>query len=147
VIEPLAKSELQDQDRHWSRHAARYEEIFLDPYAPGVENPLWEALDAIPDARHKTAADLGCGTGPLLPELSARFSRVIALDFAAGMIERARKRLGPEAAKRVAFLKRSMHELDDLAGQIDVVVAVNSLSPDRSTSSSRSTRWSCPISA
>ncbi len=123
----LARTELQNQDRHWSRHAAQYDEVFLDPYAPDVENPLWAALDAIADPEHKTAADLGCGTGPLLPHLAGRFGRVIALDFAPGMIERARGRLTPEAAGRVTFVKRPMHELDDLAGQIDVAVAVNSL--------------------
>ena len=106
VFGTLAKSELQNQDRHWSRHAERYDEVFLDPYAPGVENPLWAALDAIPDAAHKTAADLGCGTGPLLPHLAERFERVIALDFAPGMIERARERLAPEADDRVTFLQR-----------------------------------------
>jgi SAM-dependent methyltransferase len=123
----LARNELQNQDRHWSRHAARYEDLFLDPYAPGVENPLWAALDAVADAGRKTVADLGCGTGPLLPHLVARFGRVVALDFAPGMIERARGRLRPEAAGRVEFLTRPMHELDDLAGQLDVAVAVNSL--------------------
>jgi SAM-dependent methyltransferase len=127
VVEPLAKSELQNQDRHWSRHAKQYEDVFLDPYAPGVENPLWAALDAIPDAGRKTVADLGCGTGPLLPHLAARFGRVVALDFAPGMIERARGGLGPEAGDRVTFLTRPMHALDDLAGQLDVAVAVNSL--------------------
>jgi SAM-dependent methyltransferase len=127
VVEPLAKSELQNQDWHWSRHARCYEDIFLDPYAPGVENPLWTELDAIPDAGRKTVVDLGCGTGPLLLHLAARFGRVIALDFAPGMIDRARGRLGPEAADRITFLTRPMHELDDLAGQVDVAVAVNSL--------------------
>ena len=95
--------------------------------APHVENPLWDALEAMPDALKKTVADLGCGTGPLLPYLAERFERVIALDFAPGMIERAADRLGPEAARRVTFLERPMHELDDLAGQLDVAVAVNSL--------------------
>ena len=127
MIKPLGKNELQNQDRHWSRHAARYDEVFLDPYAPDVENPLLPALDAVPDAGRKTVADLGCGTGPLLPYLAERFERVIALDFAPGMLERARERLGPEAAGRVTFLERPMHDLDDLAGQLDVAVAVNSL--------------------
>lgn len=123
----LVDRELQNQDRHWSRHAAGYEEVFLDPYAPGVENPLWAALDAVPDARGKTAIDLGCGTGPLLPHLLGRFGRVLALDFAGGMLDRARDRVGPEAAGRVEFLARPMHDLDALAGQLDVAVAVNSL--------------------
>ncbi len=90
-------------------------------------SPLWEALAAIPDAAAKTVADLGCGTGPLLPYLAQRFGQVIALDFAPGMLELAAGRLDPGAAARVTFLKRPMHELDDLAGQIDVAVTVNSL--------------------
>jgi SAM-dependent methyltransferase len=123
----LGRNELHNQDRHWSRHAERYEELFLDPFAPGVENPLWAALDAIPEAASKAVADLGCGTGPLLPGLAERFQRVVALDFAPGMIERARARLTPDAADRVALLNRPMHELDEFIGQFDVAVAVNSL--------------------
>jgi SAM-dependent methyltransferase len=123
----LAESELHNQDRHWSRHAARYDEVFLDPYTPDVENPLWAALEAGPDARNKTVADMGCGTGPLLPHRVGRFGRVLALDFAPGMIARAQSRLGPEVAARVTFLQRPMRELEDFAGQIDVVVTVNSL--------------------
>jgi len=120
-------NELRSQASTWSRHAARYDELFLDPYGPHVENPLWEALAAVPDPARKTVADLGCGTGPLLPYLVERFQRVIALDFAPAMLECAGDRLGPAAADRVTFLERPMHELDDLAGQIDVAVAVNSL--------------------
>src|SRR4051812_13328607 len=85
-------NDLLRQDRQWSRHAARYDDLFLDPFRPGVENPLLPWLLNIPDARSKTVVDLGCGTGPLLPHLVGYFVRVIALDFAPGMIERARKR-------------------------------------------------------
>ena len=123
----MARNELQNQDRHWSRHAARYDDVFVDPYDPAVESPLRNALDAILDASNKTVADLGCGTGPLLPYLVERFSRVIALDFAPGMLERAAERLDRETISRVTFLKRPMHQLEDLAGQVDVAVAVNSL--------------------
>jgi ubiquinone/menaquinone biosynthesis C-methylase UbiE len=115
------------QERHWSRHAIRYEDLFVDPFAAGVENPLWDALAAIDDPANKTVIDLGCGIGPLLTHLLARFGRVIALDFAPGMLAAARKRLSPEQAARVCFLERSMHQLEDLEGRIDVAVAVNSL--------------------
>src|SRR5206468_6874993 len=104
---PSAVDTLQGQSHHWSRHAARYDEVFLDPFRPDVENPLLAALEAVPDPGSKTVADLGCGTGPLLPLLVGRFGTVIALDFAPGMIARARERLGPEAA-RVVFEARAM---------------------------------------
>jgi SAM-dependent methyltransferase len=117
---------MQDQDRQWDRHAAKYYEIFLDAFQSGVENPLLEAIEAVPEPGGRTVADLGCGTGPLLPSLVGRFERVIALDFAPGMISLARERLGPDAAG-VDFEVRAMDDLDDFAGQIDVAVAVNSL--------------------
>ena len=61
-------------------------------------------LDAIPEPGRKTVIDLGCGTGPLIPRLLERFGRVIALDFAPAMLERARERLGPERLENVSFL-------------------------------------------
>lgn len=122
-----SKGSIPDQERHWSRHAARYEDLFVDPFALGVENPLWDALAAVSVPTQKTVADLGCGTGVLLPHLVERFGSVIALDFAPAMIALARKRLGPEPSARVRFLERPMHELDDLAGQIDVAITINSL--------------------
>ncbi len=115
-----------DQRRSWSRHAARYDETFLNPYGPAVRNPLWEALDGLAD-KAAAVADLGCGTGPLLPTLLARFGAVTALDFAPGMLARARERIAPADADRVTFLERSMDDLDDLAGTLDVAVAINSL--------------------
>jgi SAM-dependent methyltransferase len=123
---PSSARILQNQDRQWSRHAVRYDEVFLDAFHPTVENPILAWLEQVPDAAHKTVADLGCGTGPLLPYLVGQFERVIALDFAPAMIEHARRRLGTDAA-RVTFMTRAMHELADHAGQIDVAVAVNSV--------------------
>jgi SAM-dependent methyltransferase len=118
---------LLNQDHHWGRHAAGYDDVFLDSFGPGVENPLWDELGAIPDPGQKTAVDLGCGTGPLLPHLLGRFGRIFALDFAQEMLQRARERLGPGRADEVTFLARPMHDLDDLAGQVDVALAINSL--------------------
>jgi SAM-dependent methyltransferase len=115
-----------EQDQAWSRQATRYDELFLDPFRPGVVSPLLPALEAIPNRDTLTIADLGCGIGPLLPHLVDKFSRVIAIDFAPGMITKAKKRLGKKASK-VEFHTRPMYELDDLAGQLDVAVAVNSI--------------------
>ncbi len=114
------------QDRHWSRAAARYDDLFLDPFRPGVENPLLDEVLAVPDPASKVVADLGCGTGPLLPHLVDRFGKVVALDFAPAMVAKAKKRLGDRAGG-VTFLTRKMHELDDFREAFDVAVAVNSV--------------------
>ncbi len=123
---PAPVDETKEQGRQWSRHAAQYDDVFLDPFRPGVENPILPALKAVPRPRSKAVIDLGCGTGPLLPHLVGRFDAVTALDFAPGMIARSKERLGPDA-EQVTFLKRAMHELDDLQGRFDVAVAVNSI--------------------
>ena len=116
---------MADQARAWSDAAARYEDDFVDPYSEGAGRALLAALDAIPDARAKTAADLGCGIGPLLPFLAHHFGHVYAVDFAPGMLARARERC--RGLANVEFLQRNLTDLAPLAGRVDVAVAVNSL--------------------
>ncbi len=114
------------QGRQWSRHSSKYDDIFLDPFRPGVVNPIPDAVRAVKGAKSKSAIDLGCGTGPMLPLLVERFGEIYALDFAPGMIKRSRERLG-ENADRVQFLTRTMDDLGDLEGKFDLAVAINSL--------------------
>jgi SAM-dependent methyltransferase len=116
------------QDQHWSRAAEDYEKEFVDPYRPDVRSPLSDALRALAGGE-KTAADLGCGIGPLLSPLAGLFGQVYAVDFAEGMLRRARERC--RNVKNVAFLQRGLTDLAPLHGKLDVAVAVNSLvSPD-----------------
>jgi SAM-dependent methyltransferase len=122
---------MADQAHFWSRAAQTYEQEFVDPFRPDVRNPLPAALEALagPD---KTAADLGCGIGPLLPYLASRYGQVHAVDFAPGMLERARDK--GRGLANVTFHERNLADLGTLAGQIDVAVAVNSLvMPDLAT--------------
>jgi SAM-dependent methyltransferase len=116
---------MPDQAHHWSRAAEVYEKEFIDPYLPGVRNPLRDAISALPDTASQTVADLGCGIGPLLPFLAERFRRVVAVDFAEGMLQRARERCA--GLRNVEFLQSSLTDLRPLHGQEDVAVSVNSL--------------------
>ncbi len=114
-----------EQGRQWSRAAEAYDDLFLDPFRPGVVNPLLDAIEAIPQPESKVVADLGCGTGPLLPHLIGKFGAVHALDFAPMMLARARERLGPVESTKVHFVQKQMFELEP--GTLDVAIAVNSL--------------------
>src|SRR4051794_20581904 len=80
------------QNESWSDAAAWYEREFIDPYLPGVRSPLRRALLSLARRGVKTIADLGCGIGPLLPLLSKKFDQVIAVDFAEGMLKRAKEK-------------------------------------------------------
>jgi SAM-dependent methyltransferase len=114
-----------DQAHYWSQAARGYEAEYIDPYRPDVKNPLLKTLNALADPAGKVAADLGCGIGPLLPALAERFRRVFAVDFAPGMLERARARC--QGVANVEFLERPLTDLAPLYGRVDVAVAVNSL--------------------
>jgi SAM-dependent methyltransferase len=116
---------MADQAESWSRVAASYEQEFIDPHRPDVRSPLPGALRGLAEAGAESVADLGCGTGPLLPLLARLFRHVYALDFAPGMLERARQRVA--GVSHVTFLEKSLTDLDGLAGRVDVAVAVNSL--------------------
>src|SRR5579884_4007694 len=115
---------MSDQAAAWSRAAVNYESEFVDPYQPDVRNPLHDAL-AERASKERTAADLGCGLGPLVPALAERFQWVHAVDFAAGMLERARRRAAGLA--NVEFWQRAFVDLPELRRHVDVAVAVNSL--------------------
>jgi SAM-dependent methyltransferase len=116
---------MADQAHSWSRAAEGYEQRFIDPDRLGTRNPLREALRRLAKPGRHTAADLGCGIGPLLPFLAQHFQTIFAVDFAEGMLQRAAERC--QGLGNVRFLQTSLTDLSALQGQVDVAVAVNSL--------------------
>jgi len=116
---------MPDQAYFWSQAAGAYEENFIDPFRSDVKNPLLRAIWRAAKPGTRVAADLGCGIGPLLPLLAKQFQRVYAVDFADKMLERARERT--KDFSNVEFLQRRLSDLADLAGRVDVAIAVNSL--------------------
>ena len=116
---------MTDQAHFWNQAAKSYEQDFVDPYRPDVRSPLARALRGVSEPGQKTVADLGCGIGPLLPFLAEHFQHVFAVDFAAGMLQRARERC--HHLPNVEFLQLSLTDLASLARRVDVAVAVNSL--------------------
>jgi len=114
--------------RDWDRVAADYFTEVVSPFAAGVPPALVRALDAVRDAKRKTAGDLGCGIGTLLPTLAARFRRVVGVDFSPAMLARARAAC---RARHVTLRRADLADLRTLAGTLDVAVSVNAvLTPD-----------------
>jgi SAM-dependent methyltransferase len=97
---------------------------FVDPYRADVRNPLMKELRGLADPG-KVVADLGCGIGPLLPFLSENFRLVFAVDFAEGMLKRARERA--RGLANVTFLQQRFTDLSPLHGKLDLAIAINSL--------------------
>jgi SAM-dependent methyltransferase len=111
----------------WDQVSGTYFEEISSPFEQQVVNPLLTFLDSLPGRDELTVADLGCGVGNLLPFLSERFYKVVAVDFSSGMLKQARARCPRD---NVEFYRRSLANLAHFRGRFDVAVAVNSvLSP------------------
>ena len=114
-----------DQAKAWGQVADRYDELFVDPYAQGTHNPVLKALDRISRKSQHSIVDLGCGTGPLLPQLARQFKYVLAIDFSTEMLDKARDRC--KKFTNIEFLKLEFDNLDQLQEKFDVFVSMNSL--------------------
>ncbi len=99
--------------------AHRWDQLRLDCFGPVFH---WEALSALLPAEW-TVADIGTGTGYLLPVLSRSFRRVIAVDSAPEMLKLARAR--PELAdvRNVTFKEGSLTRLPIRTDRVDLAVA------------------------
>ncbi len=103
----------------WSRGRAGRE----DEDSP-ADASLLEVLSRVPRRRMKTVADLGCGTGRLLPFLSREFGKVIAVDYAPASLALARRVC---VGRDVTFRRRDLRDLAPFRNSLDVAVAVRSI--------------------
>lgn len=100
---------------------------FAQAYETGTEANLLNGyyarpavLDLAGDVAGRRVLDAGCGTGPLFASLRDRGAHVTGFDSSAGMLELARRRLGPDAALHLADLGDPLPFPD---GAFDDVVA------------------------
>lgn len=100
--------ELEDVRRNWTKLGAE-DPLWAVYVAPGTQNGRWDveqfretgrtevgrSLDRLAElgiaVGDGTALDFGCGVGRLSGPLAERFSRVVAVDVAPSMLERARE--------------------------------------------------------
>ena len=96
-------------------YTAENETSLMNAY---YERPATLALAG--DVAGRRILDAGCGSGPLFAALRDRGATVTGIDLSAGMLEQARRRLGPDANLQVADLAEPLPFPDD---SFDDVVA------------------------
>ncbi|MCK4660972.1 MAG: ArsR family transcriptional regulator [Phycisphaerae bacterium] len=69
-------------------------------------------------------ADIGAGTGYLLPGLAAVFEKVIAVEPVPALLEVARSRLGPDDVNRVDLRRGDLRGLPIEDGEVDLAIAM-----------------------
>ena len=83
----------------YPRLAGVYDEIVVDPCHDRWASFLHELWSSDPESVG-SVLDLGCGTGLLAEELTARGYRVVGVDASDAMLALARERLGPDVELR-----------------------------------------------
>lgn len=76
----------------WNLHAHEFEDAICDVTADETNNQLARFVRAARLPSHPLLVDLGCGVGSFVQKFGDRFSEVIAVDFAARIIARAKDR-------------------------------------------------------
>lgn len=92
-----------------------------------VERFRERAIHALGDIDGATVLDIGCGTGrnfPFLVHRVGRQGRVLGIDYSAGMLARARKRVDAHRWSNVELVRGDAAMLDDLPESVDAVISV-----------------------
>jgi ubiquinone/menaquinone biosynthesis C-methylase UbiE/DNA-binding transcriptional ArsR family regulator len=98
--------------------AARWDQLRIEAFGEVFH---LEALTAVLPMDW-IVADIGSGTGYLLPALSVRFRKVIAVDPAARMLEVARSRPEVRAVEKVEFREGALGALPLADGEVDLAI-------------------------
>jgi ubiquinone/menaquinone biosynthesis C-methylase UbiE len=109
---------------HWNRRAPTFDSDFGHSIATADERAAWDRiLNVVTGARNGLdALDVGCGTGFLSFELAASGHRVIGIDFAASMLEEARRK-ATESGVPIRFEQGDAENLPFGACSFDLVVS------------------------
>ena len=113
--EPAGQAAANDYDSFAEAYSAANEVSLHNAY---YERPATLALAG--DVAGRRILDAGCGSGPLFAALRDRGAIVSGFDKSTGMLEVARRRLGPDTDLRVADLASPLPYPD---GEFDDVIA------------------------
>jgi ArsR family transcriptional regulator len=109
-----------DNASFFDRMAAHWDALREDCFGPTFH--LETLLHLLP--KEWTVADLGTGTGYLLPVLARHFRRIVAVDSSRGMLELARRRVAELKLDNVALREGDLAELPLEAGEVDLALLV-----------------------
>jgi len=112
-------------------NAARYYDRLTDlafGRILGLEKYRRHTIDLLGDLDGATVLDIGCGTGlnfSLLVERVGERGKVIGVEYSAGMLEQARRRMqADEGWRNIELVRGDAARLDGVSGPVDAVTAI-----------------------
>ncbi|HUU82991.1 MAG TPA: metalloregulator ArsR/SmtB family transcription factor [Phycisphaerae bacterium] len=119
-LERVLHNRRMRSEAFFERVGHRWDQLREDCYGPAFP---FEALTALLP-RDWTVADVGTGTGYLLPHLAAQFARVIAVDPVPAMLKAARDRPDLRNTDNVDFRAGDLSGLPMEDGEVDLALAI-----------------------
>lgn len=105
----------------WDTVSKDYFSEIESPFAIDVINPLYEHIKT---AKGKSAIDLGCGLGQLIPHIKEKYENITCIDFSQEMLKKAEKK---HSDKKIEFHKADMKDLSQFYNKFDTAFAINSI--------------------
>ena len=116
------------QVEYWDNLAVSFEKDVFQPVANDLNDTILIALKNVA-SKKRTVADIGCGTGSLLPALASNFQSVMAIDLSEQCLEIARKR--NKHLKNLVFQQQDLTRKLSNLKQVDIGVCLNvAIMPD-----------------
>ncbi len=109
--------------KYWNSLASEFDNHVFEIVNSDLHGIIKEQVGLVAKGKD-TAADLGCGTGSLLPHLCSKFKTVYAVDFAANILRVAKQR---NDYTNVQYLTHNLAGVNPLPFTVDVTFSVNSL--------------------
>lgn len=113
--------------KYWNSLASDFEDNVLEIANHDLQGVIEEQVERMAK-EGAVAADLGCGTGSLLPYLSNKFEKVYAVDYADELLNVAKKKY---KYKNVEYICHDLISKKSLPFSADVTFSVNSLISDK----------------
>ncbi len=126
--------------REWNRHADEFEDAICDITVDERGNQVGRFVEAVRLPSNPVLVDLGCGLGSFVQKFGDRFQKIFAVDFAARIIARARKRCAAQPGVKwlVMDVARAFRAIGKRA---DLTVCMNVITSP--SAAKRKALWAC----
>jgi SAM-dependent methyltransferase len=125
--------------REWNQYAAAFEQEICDITLDETNNQLSRFVAAATLPPDAVLVDLGCGIGSFIAKFGDRFGKIIAIEYAAQIIARAKARCGKRA--NISWLTMDVSRAFAVIGTCaDMVVCLNVITSP--SAAKRNSMWS-----
>jgi SAM-dependent methyltransferase len=126
--------------REWNQYAEAFEDDICDITADETDNQLRRFISEADLSPNSVLVDLGCGIGSFIEKFGDRFGNIVAVEYAAQIIARAKVRCA--SRQQVTWLTMDISRASEMVGTCaDMTVCLNVITSP--SPAKRNSLWAC----